>query len=132
MQNPDLDPGASVPSDPRAAGVVYFDGGCPLCRREIGVYRELKGADAVEWRDISDGPVPDGFDREALLGRFTVRRRDGNHADGAAGFVALWRALAPTRVAGRILDRQPFLAIGEVLYRLFLKLRPLWRSRVAR
>lgn len=118
---------AVAPDDRRAAGTVFYDGGCPFCRREIGTYRNMKGADAIEWRDISEGPVPEGFERQSLLGRFTVRRRNGEIADGARGFVALWRGLGPMRPLGRLADRQPFLTLGEGLYRLFLRIRPLWR-----
>lgn len=116
-------------ADPRAAATVFYDGGCPVCRREIGWYRGMRGGDKIAWRDISDpaAPIPPGHDRAAMLGRFTVLRRDGSPATGAAGFSALWRALGPTRPLGRLTDRHPFRAAGEMLYRLFLRLRPLWR-----
>lgn len=115
----------------RAAAAVYFDGGCPLCSREIATYRAMTGAEDMAWIDVNDpanaARLPEGTTREALLARFTVRRQDGALADGAAGFVALWRGLDRTRGIARVLDRQPFLAIAEGAYRLFLRLRPLWR-----
>jgi len=118
---------APTPADPRAAAEVYYDGACPLCRREIAWYRRMAGADAIGWVDIAEAPPPPGLDRADLLGRFTVTRRDGRLARGAEGFAALWRGLGPTRLLGRLSDRQPFLLIGEGLYRLFLRLRRLWR-----
>ncbi|MEM6549782.1 MAG: DUF393 domain-containing protein [Pseudomonadota bacterium] len=123
--------GTAVGTAPRAAATVFFDGACPVCRREISWYRGMVGADAVAWVDVAaDLPaaeLPAGKDRQALLGRFTVTRQDGAVVDGAAGFVALWRALGPTRRIGAVLDRWPFVALGEIAYRLFLRLRRLWR-----
>ena len=33
---------------------VLYDGACPLCRREIGLYQDLKPTQPLEFRDISD------------------------------------------------------------------------------
>ncbi|MGF1500691.1 MAG: thiol-disulfide oxidoreductase DCC family protein [Paracoccaceae bacterium] len=114
-------------ADPRAAHIVYYDGNCPVCRREIGWYGRMRGAEDVRFVDIVDAPVPDGFTREALLRRFTVIRRDGVAASGARGFAALWRALGPTRLLGRVAERPPIVWIAEGAYRLFLRIRKLWR-----
>lgn len=123
---------SALGSDPRAAVRVFHDGGCPICRREIGWYRGMRGADGIEWVDICDAEavtplVPEGRVIDDLRSRFTIVRRDGDVVDGAEGFVALWRSLAPTRLIGRICDRTPFLEIAEVAYRGILRVRPLWR-----
>jgi len=65
---------------------VLSDGSCPLCRREIGVYRGLKPLRPqapVCFADVSDAAcplpsaLPPGTTREQLLARFHVRGRDG-------------------------------------------------------
>ena len=122
---PDFPRGAS---DPRAAARVFHDGDCPVCRAEIGWYGTMAGAAAIDWVDIARGPLPEGLDRDRLMRRFTVVRRDGAVVDGARGFVALWRALRPIRWLGVLLDRRPVLPLAEFGYRLFLRIRPLWRS----
>lgn len=116
-----------APADPAAAATVFYDGACPLCRREIAQYRAMSGAEGIAWVDIAAEEPPTGWNRDELLGRFTALRGDGRVARGAAGFAALWRGLGPLRWLGRLADRQPFLLVGEGLYRLFLRLRPLWR-----
>ncbi len=123
----------NVEIDPRAATRVFYDGGCPLCRREIAWYMGRTGAERIDWVDVSNNaPVqkPDGLSREDLMLRFTVQRRDGVTARGAAGFVAVWRALPHTAFVARLADNRLIVGIGELLYRFTLKVRPLWRNRL--
>lgn len=92
----------------------------------------MRGGDAIEWIDISgdlDGisGLPEGVDKDALLSRFTIRRRDGAVVSGGAGFIAVWRALALTRVLGLITDHGAGRWIAERAYRVFLRIRTLWR-----
>ncbi|MEM6679181.1 MAG: DUF393 domain-containing protein [Pseudomonadota bacterium] len=114
----------------QAAATVWYDGGCPVCSREIALYKALPGSETIDWVDLTTAPeaaLPQGHDRQSLMARFTVRRRDGRIADGAAGFLALWHGLPRFARLATILDRQPFRALAEAGYRLFLAARPLWR-----
>ena len=77
---------------------VLYDGACPLCRREIGIYRclePLRPDSPVCFADVSDPalPLPPGTTREQLLARFHVRGSDGRLHSGAEPFLALWGAL---------------------------------------
>jgi predicted DCC family thiol-disulfide oxidoreductase YuxK len=124
------------PSTP--ALTVLYDGACPLCRREIDVYRQLTPLqpDApVCFADISNAtvPLPPGTDRAQLLARFHVQRPDGQLISGARAFLALWSALPGWRwlaLAGRL----PGVAwLMERMYLLFLRGRPTlqrWASRL--
>lgn len=121
-------------TDPRAAIRVFFDGGCPLCRKEIGWYRGKRGAEQIDWVDVSGDAeiaVPEGLTRQDLMLRFTVQRRDGVTARGASGFVAVWRALPGTAGIARWLDNPVIVGIAEMVYRGMLKVRPLWRARMS-
>ncbi len=33
---------------------VFYDGGCPLCRREINYFRALKSRVPIIWLDLTD------------------------------------------------------------------------------
>ena len=108
---------------------VLYDGGCPLCRREIGVYRGLRPLrpdSPVCFADVSDSalPLPPGTTRAQLLARFHVRSRGGELLSGAQAFLALWAALPGWRwlaLAGRV----PGAAwVMERAYRFFLRVRP--------
>jgi len=116
---------------------VLYDGACPLCRREIGVYRGLKPNTPVCFADVSDAalPLPDGTTREQLLARFHVRGSDGSLLSGAQAFLALWAALPGWRWLA-LIGRLPGATWAmERLYRVFLRLRPTlqrWASRLER
>lgn len=121
--------------DPAAdAGLpqVFYDGACPLCRAEIGLYRR-SGAQA-EFCDISpDGAsLPDGANRDDMLARFHVRRADGRVVSGAAAFAELWKATPGWRWLGHLTGRPPFVWVAEGLYRVFLRLRPGLQALVRR
>jgi predicted DCC family thiol-disulfide oxidoreductase YuxK len=114
--------------DSQAAAEVFYDGACPLCRREIATYRRMEGMQAVDWRDVSDpGAVPDGLDREAALARFHARTADGRIVSGARAFLSVWRRSPKLRPLAVALDRTPFRQALELAYRGFLRVRPLWR-----
>lgn len=106
---------------------VYFDGGCPLCTREIDFYRKRPGADAVSWVDVSaveSDAVAPGLTRNAAMARFHVRRGDGKLISGGAAFAELWRALPGFRAIGRIASVWPLTPLLELAYRAFLPVRP--------
>ena len=113
------------------ACTVYYDGSCPLCRREIGFYRSKDGADTVHWVDVSGTGArelgPD-LDPASAMARFHVRDENGALHSGAAGFATLWQALPGWRPLGRIAALPPVTWALERGYRAFLKARP-WLQR---
>lgn len=117
-------------TDARPDLTVYYDGACPVCSREIAVYRRQSGADACGWVDVSQAPAealgPDLTPNRALE-RLHVRRADGRLVHGAAAFALMWQALPSTRWLGRIAGIPPVTWMLEAAYRLFLRLRPMWR-----
>lgn len=116
---------------------VLYDGACPLCRREIAVYRGLKPHTPVCFADVSDPalPLPGGTTRAQLLARFHVRGSDGSLLSGARAFLALWAALPGWRWLA-LIGRLPGATWAmERMYRFFLRLRPTlqrWASRLDR
>lgn len=116
----------TLPESSNAAVTVLYDGACPLCRREIGVYRGLDALQPVAWCDVSapDAALPDGGTRDAYLARFHVQMADGKILSGAAAFVALWSVLPGWRWLGRLGRLPGMMPILEATYRLFLKVRP--------
>ena len=104
---------------------VYFDGSCPLCRREIAFYRRLRGASQLDWLDVSAGqPLGADLSCEAAMRRFHVRDAQGRLFSGGAAFARLWRALPGWHVAGWLFAWPPMSWLLELSYRAFLPLRP--------
>jgi len=111
---------------------VLYDGGCPLCIREITFYRRLAGAEGLDWIDVSEhageGSVCGVSAREALA-RFHVVMPGGEARIGAAGFVEIWRHLPAFRPLAWAFGNQVGLWLLERAYSAFLKIRP-WMQRM--
>lgn len=104
---------------------IYFDGSCPLCRREIALYRRLPAADRLLWVDVSAGQsLGEGLSCEAALRRFHVRDAHGRLWSGGAAFARLWRTLPGWRWPGWLFALAPMSWLLEGAYRAFLPLRP--------
>lgn len=113
---------------------VYYDGGCPVCTREIGFYRRRRGAERIQWVNLAhceDQELGEGLSREAAYARLHARRPEGELISGAAAFAALWQALPAFRAAGRLAALPGMVHTLEWGYRFFLKVRPLWRGKPA-
>lgn len=123
------------PHPPAKAQVaVYFDGGCPMCAKEIAYYQRLDTRQQVHWVDVA-GPNPScpvGYDQQALLARFHVKDLATDTIyDGAAGFARLWRAMpTPWRQVGAIASFTPITWLLELGYRVTLKARPMLVKRL--
>ena len=105
---------------------VMFDGACPLCRREVSLYRGMKPLQPLRWLDVSieSSLLTKAEDRSRLLARFHVRRANGELLSGAQAFVALWLQLPGWRWLGRAASLPGATAFLELLYLGFLRIRP--------
>ncbi len=102
-----------------------FDGSCPLCRREIGLYQSLTPLQTVHWQDVSGaaaGLTP--AEQTRFLTRFHVQQADGSLLSGAAAFVSLWLAMPGWRWLGRFGQLPGVTPVLEWAYVRFLRLRP--------
>ncbi len=113
---------------------VFYDGACPLCRREIALYQRLAARAPVAFVDVSQvaAEVPCGITRAQLLARFHVQVPDGTLHGGAAAFVALWARLPGWRFLAGLARLPGGLALMELGYCGFLRCRPLLQRTVRR
>ena len=104
--------------------LVWFDGDCPLCRREIALIRRLDRGRNIRFVDVAgDGAADCPIDRAALLARFHAQE-DGRLLSGAAAFAAMWRAVPWLRPLGLLARHRSVLAVLERAYVAFLRVRP--------
>lgn len=105
---------------------VYFDGSCPMCRREIAVYQNITPDQPIAWVDVSkpDTPLPQGQTKEQLMARFHTRTAQGELLSGAAAFVHVWAQLPGWRVLAWLAKVPGMLWVMEKAYNGFLPVRP--------
>jgi predicted DCC family thiol-disulfide oxidoreductase YuxK len=102
---------------------VWYDGGCPLCVREISLMRRLDKRQSVTFIDVASENSICPLSPVELLSRFHAQE-NGVILSGAAAFAAMWRAIPVLRPLG-LAARNPFLlSMLERLYVVFLKYRP--------
>ena len=106
---------------------VFFDGSCPICRREIAFYRRREGSDKLSWVDVnqvSEFEVFPGLLKEQALSQFHFLNGDGRIISGSRAFAALWLHLPQFTALGRLFSIAPLDFVLEKFYRLFLHVRP--------
>lgn len=116
----------------RATVTVWYDGGCPLCVREIALMRRLDRDHRLHLVDIASEGATCPIDRRDMLARFHAREGDGAIVSGAAAFAAMWRAIPLLRPLGLIARNRLVLTLLERAYLAFLHVRPRLQRMAAR
>lgn len=110
--------------------IVFYDGGCPLCRREIVHYQRIDREHRIQWMDIqqeADTLQANGLSWEQAMQRMHVRDSDGRMVSGAAAFVALWRHIPRYRFLAGLVALPGINWTAEQVYSMFARRR--YRSR---
>jgi predicted DCC family thiol-disulfide oxidoreductase YuxK len=104
---------------------VFYDGLCPLCRREMAMLRRRDKQGRIRFVDIADAafdPGTAGVTREVLMSRIHARLPDGTIIDGVEVFRCLYAAVGFRRLVA--LSRLPGVAqLLDLAYRWFAKNR---------
>lgn len=103
--------------------IVWHDGACPLCQREIALMRRLDRKGAIVFVDASSEDTTCPIDRSALLSCFHAQE-NGKLLSRAAAFAAMWLAMPALRPLGLASGNPLILAGLESAYRLLLLARP--------
>jgi predicted DCC family thiol-disulfide oxidoreductase YuxK len=108
--------------------MVFYDGGCGLCSREIAHYRRLDSRERIEWIDITREPerLEDfGLELQACMEVLHVIAADGRRHTGAYAFAVTWSQLPGYRWLARLVRLPGILPLLDAAYRRFAR----WRFR---
>jgi predicted DCC family thiol-disulfide oxidoreductase YuxK len=103
--------------------IIWYDGACPLCIREIALMRRLDWRSAIDFQDIAPADAACPLDRQLMLQRFHACE-NGVMLSGAAAFAAMWRVIPVLKPLGFAARNPFFLRLLERLYMRFLNFRP--------
>lgn len=103
--------------------IIWYDGACPLCVREIALMRRLDWNRSIDFQDIAPDTATCPLDRQLMLARLYASE-NGEMLSGAAAFAAMWRAIPLLKPLGWLAKNPVILDILERLYVRFLKIRP--------
>ena len=112
--------------------VVLYDGGCPLCRREIAHYQRLDQQHRIDWLDIVAEPArldEFGIAMTDAMQVLHVRDIEGRWHRGVAGFKVIWRELPGWRWLGKLVQLLHLTPLLDWGYRHFAARR--FRARCA-
>ena len=110
---------------------VYYDGGCPVCLREVRVLRRLDRRGRIRFTDIDapgfQAPQP-GPALDDLMARIHARASDGTWVHGVEVFRRLYAAVGfgPLVAASRLPGLSHLL---DWSYAIFAKNRTRWFGR---
>lgn len=103
---------------------VYYDGECPVCRREVSVYRQLDRIHRIRWQNLAVD-FDDSLDVDAAYRLLHVRNTDGALHIGFAAHLLMWRCLPGFRLLSWTLRRcRPAREIAERIYLWLTARRP--------
>lgn len=85
--------------------VVFYDGGCPLCRREIAHYQRIDSAESLHWVDAtneSETLARHGLSLHQAMAELHVLDAAGRWQRGVDAFLVIWQQLPPYRWLAKI------------------------------
>ncbi len=106
--------------------VVYYDGKCGLCSREINYYKKISDSKKVDWIDVARNPnalKSFGISQaEALL---YLHAKDDNNViyTRVDAFILMWSAIPKWRIVAKIAKLTIFKQCLEFAYVFFAKRR---------
>jgi predicted DCC family thiol-disulfide oxidoreductase YuxK len=110
--------------------IIWYDGACPLCVREIALMRRLDWQRKIDFQDIAPDTAICPLDRQLMLDRLHASE-NGVMLSGAAAFAAMWRHIPLLKPLGWLAQNPVILDIFERLYVRFLKIRPYLQKLLA-
>lgn len=107
---------------------MFYDNGCPICRREVAHYQRLDHARRIRWVDICEEKqeLKDiGLNETDAMAQLHAIDSNGHVVQGAWAFAAIWEALPHYRYLAKLVRTLRLLPLLDRIYRPFAR----WRYR---
>jgi predicted DCC family thiol-disulfide oxidoreductase YuxK len=120
-----------------AAIIVYYDGNCPYCRREVAYYQRRAPEAAIVWRNLTGGEsvlAEEPFSLDEALLLLHVRDTAGQLHIGLEAHLVMWSALPGLRWLAIMLSHCPKFIHTQLdrFYRWLAWWRPGYRNHTKR
>ena len=118
-------------SSSQSPAVVFFDGGCPLCAKEIGLYQRMienHSISDLEFIDISQSKNESSLTRhgitlEEAMFRMHALDSDGNVQSGTKAFITMWEKLPYWKYLAKLVAIPGITDVVETAYIFWAKRR---------
>ena len=112
----------------KARPTVFYDGDCPLCRREIAHYRRMDKRERLHWVDAvneSETLAEHGLSLERAMAELHVLDGAGRWQRGVDAFLVIWQHLPAYRWLAKLVTVLGLRCPLGFFYRHFAA----WRNR---
>ena len=107
---------------------VFYDGNCPLCNKEINIYKKLDTGSKFDWIDINTNQkLLDEYNLSFIdtMKIFHVIDNTGTVQKGVDGFLVIWRELAYWKILYFIVRLPLIKQLAKIAYHWFA----IWRFK---
>ena len=118
-------------SSSQSPAVVFFDGGCPLCAKEIGLYQRMivnHSISDLKFVDISQSENETSLSKhditlEEAMFRMHALDSDGNVQSGTMAFITMWEKLPYWKYLAKLVAIPGITEVVETVYVFWAKRR---------
>ncbi|MES2932061.1 MAG: DUF393 domain-containing protein [Pseudomonadota bacterium] len=110
------------------AVTVFYDGLCPICSREVRLYKKLNTGVRLDWSDLRHNQEvlkTEGFSYQSAMELLHVKDQFGQLHIGIEAHLCMWSQLRYFRYLAAVLKAMPRLTrVLEKFYIVFTRYRP--------
>ena len=105
---------------------VFYDGNCPICKKEINTYKRLSIDKNIKWYDISkDKDIPKVINKtqEDCLKILHVSDDNDNLKTAVDAFIEIWKKTSYFRHLVPLIQFPPTKLVANYFYKVYAKYR---------
>lgn len=106
--------------------IVFYDGKCGLCTKEINYYKEIAPPNVFDWQDITQDALlleQEGIALSEGLKIIHVKNSHGAIKKGVDGFITIWQELPNWSILAKVVNTPIIKQLTNIAYLAFAKWR---------